>query len=189
MSSTCGTSALVCFWPQKLDTKNKFYKKFRNTWSGMRQRCYNLKTHGYKFYGKKGITVCDRWHKFINFYNDLFDSFVLHAEENDGDTEIDRIDSKGNYCPENCRWLTGGENSSRAHLLKVPDKDDRSLGSVVYWERVNRKWSTETLAKEVGCKVRTIQKIERGEIKPSFCIKIFKELDIPLDIIDFPKKK
>ena len=73
------------------------------TWQGMKDRCLNPNYKGYHNYGGRGITVCDRWMKFENFYADM-------GEKPDG-MQIDRINNDGNYTPENCHWATPAENS------------------------------------------------------------------------------
>jgi hypothetical protein len=70
----------------------------------MIQRCYNPNRDGYKNYGGRGIKVCERWHIFENFYNDVGDC-------PEGLT-LDREDNNKDYAPENCRWATNKEQSN-----------------------------------------------------------------------------
>ena len=81
---------------------NRLVKIHRN----MLRRCYKPSAKDYRFYGAKGINVCEEWLKNPS----AFFGWALSTGYTDEMT-IDRIDSKKNYCPENCRWVTAKNNS------------------------------------------------------------------------------
>lgn len=72
-----------------------------NIWKGMRYRCNNPKNNRYKNYGARGITVCKEWN--LSFL--VFRSWALSNGYEDHLT-LEREDTNGNYCPENCTWLS-----------------------------------------------------------------------------------
>lgn len=81
------------------------------TWMRMKSRCYYPNDISYKYYGERGIIVCDEWKEnYLNFKN-----WALLNGYKDGLT-IDRIDPKGNYEPNNCQWLTKSKNSKKCQL-------------------------------------------------------------------------
>lgn len=66
----------------------------------MRQRCRNPKAASYRYYGAKGIKVCDRWEK-------SFASFLADMGQRPGPGySIERLNSHGDYMPGNCVWAT-----------------------------------------------------------------------------------
>jgi hypothetical protein len=73
-----------------------------STWKAMLQRCENPNDKSYKFYGGRGIKVCERWHRYENFIADM-------GRRPPG-CELDRYpNNDGNYEPNNCRWTTHSE--------------------------------------------------------------------------------
>lgn len=75
-------------------------------WGGIVKRCENPKCQNYKWYGAKGITVCDEW----RLKPESFCTWALANGYKKG-LHIDRIDNKGNYEPSNCRFVTAWENT------------------------------------------------------------------------------
>lgn len=68
------------------------------SWQAMRRRCQDPNFNVYPNYGGRGIKVCDRWQSFVKFRADM-------GERPEGHT-LGRINTDGDYEPDNCRWET-----------------------------------------------------------------------------------
>ena len=96
-------------------THNQSKTRLYKIYMGIKKRCYNENAEMYSYYGGKGIKLCEEWQD--------FEPFMKWAQENGYSEElsIDRIDSNGNYEPNNCRWVdafTQANNKSNNTVLE-----------------------------------------------------------------------
>ena len=74
------------------------------SWQAMKTRCLNPNYPGYEDYGGRGITICERWLKFENFFEDM----GYPPSENHS---IERMNNELGYYKENCKWGTDKEQA------------------------------------------------------------------------------
>ncbi len=82
----------------------------------MLDRCRNPKMKFYRYYGGRGIKVCERWQEFESFVTDMGEPPTpLHT--------LDRVDTNGHYEPGNCRWATNDvqQNNRRNNVRLTCD--------------------------------------------------------------------
>jgi hypothetical protein len=101
------------------------------TWQNMIARCQNPLHPIYDNYGGRGITVCERWKTFVNFFADM--------GERPDSKSLDRIDNEKGYFPDNCRWATKQEQDLNRRPTYVKGKSQRQL------------------AKELGVRVKVVK--------------------------------
>jgi len=87
-------------------SKSSIYK----IWEGIIQRCTNPKNRKYSYYGERGITVCDRWKNFMNFFQDMGPRPV--------NLTIERRDNDKGYSPDNCYWATRSQQQKNRRTYK-----------------------------------------------------------------------
>lgn len=109
------------------ETKTRLY----HIWINMKNRCFDENSSTFHHYGGRGITVCREWAS-------SFLSFREWATANGYSDElsIDRINVDGNYCPENCRWVSG----SIQQFNKRKPRRNTSGHVGVSWNKKSGKW-------------------------------------------------
>lgn len=119
------------------------------TWQHMKDRCYNPNHVHYKYYGARGVTVCDRWLIFENFKADV-------GEKPSPDHTLDRHpNKKGNYEPSNFRWAT--------RLQQARDRDMKFKMTIEKAREIRKSTLTcRELAKIYGCTMSNISAIRCG---------------------------
>lgn len=91
-------------------------KRLYRIWNTMLQRCENPKSDAYQNYGGRGIKVCERWHDYRLFHQDVIEGYQSHLT-------IDRIDNDGHYQPGNTQWSTR-KIQNRHNRHTVLNEDD-----------------------------------------------------------------
>lgn len=95
-----GTKSCGCIRIEKISTHGLYHTRIHKEWEGIKARCKNSNDTAYQYYGGRGIKICDAWdNDFMNFYN------WSMSNGYEDELTIDRINSDGNYEPNNCRWV------------------------------------------------------------------------------------
>lgn len=96
--------------------------KLESKWRSMIQRCENPKATNFQNYGGRGIKVCEEWHKLESFKKwALSHGYDENAPKRE--CTIDRINVNGDYCPENCRFISMHEQMKNKRNNRIIEID------------------------------------------------------------------
>lgn len=161
-------------------------QRLRNAFYNMHNRCENTNHQAYKYYGAQGVQVCERWHKFENFFEDM----GLRPK---GKT-LDRWpNNAGNYEPGNCRWATWKQqNNNRRNSITADEKrryqKPRKKGRTVKTKMIRLisllgggSEGRISVAKRLGLALGYVYRLEKG-LKPGkhlyeALVRLCKELE------------
>lgn len=135
---------------------NMCYTKQYKSWSAMITRCTKSNSENWKYYGGRGITVCDKWMKFSGFWEDMGSSYV-HGYT------IDRINCDLGYFKENCRWLTMSDqcNNKRSNHLIEYNGELKTIAQLArmcpypikyrnfHWRLITKKMTVDEIFNEI----------------------------------------
>lgn len=168
------TQSCSCFSKEKLLKRLTTHGKNRTpiyiVWCSMIQRCTNPKNPHYKDYGGRGITICQRWFEFENFYKDMGDR--------PKEKTLDRKNNNGNYTPKNCKWSTQKEQSNNQRTNRLITFKNKTLTLSQWADRLNIK------AKVIGDRINKL----RWSIEKAFTTPVRKR-STHNDILRFLHKK
>lgn len=137
-------------------SKHPLYKR----WQSMLQRCYYPKHVAFWRYGGAGISVCERWHSFPQFLEDM-------GEAPSG-MSLERIDNTKGYSPENCRWATRIEQGRNTTTNRLITFDGRT--------QCLKAW-----ANEIGITVPSLRnRLDRWPIESAMSKQIFTRHTSPI---------
>ena len=107
--------------------------RIHRIWDNIKTRCLNKNSPAFRLYGGRGITICEEWkNSFIEFYQ-----WAISSGYSDK-LSIDRIDTNGNYCPDNCRWVSmkvQQNNRTNNRILSIGDTSH----TLAEWSEISGK--------------------------------------------------
>ena len=95
-------------------------KRMRDNWAHMKQRCTNPNNQAYKWYGGRGITMCQQW-------MDSFDVFYADVGDRPLGMTLDRIDNNKGYEPNNVRWATPKQQANNRRCIVEVAYEGKSM--------------------------------------------------------------
>lgn len=146
-------SSFVCLECEK--THKERFKKSNPSYfryKGMIARCTNEEHHSYDAYGKRGITVCDRWLDPENGY----DNFVSDMGDPPEGYTLDRVNYNGPYSPENCRWADSVTQEFNKRWTRIKPEHLTTI-----FEMIDAGIRDSVISKRFNCQQGSILNVKR----------------------------
>lgn len=125
--------------------------KAHEVWWNMRSRCEWPKHKYFARYGGRGIKVCDRWHDFANFLEDMGQPPPGHR--------LERLDNDGEYAPWNCVWVDAQAQANNRSSNRVVEFDGKTMTLA--------EWGRDTgLGRTLEARLRHGWSVERALTEP-----------------------
>lgn len=106
-------------------------------WAGIKQRCYDKNVKAYRWYGLKGITMCDEWlSSFESFY-----SWGINAGWKTG-LSIERLNNKFSYSPWNCKWIPRQKQNRNKTNSRLLTHNGLTMSMLEWSERLQMPYGT-----------------------------------------------
>jgi len=151
------TTSCGCLHNELISARSKTHGMSKSseyrTWFGMIVRCHKKYSSSRKWYGDRGIVVCDRWkYSFEKFFSDM-------GLKPTPQHQIDRIDNNGNYEPSNCRWTTRLVNMRNSPHTKLTTSEVSAIKC-----KLSNGFKVNDIAKEYHIHDSVIRKIGNGKL-------------------------
>lgn len=139
----------------RIYSKHEFHRKIYKRWYDMISRCEKETDKSFKNYGGRGIKVCNEWKDYITFRDWCLKNGFKE------ELELDRINVDGNYCPENCRFVTKKENANNTTRNIVID--GLTLSEIAQKYNMNYKmlWARQNTHKKKYNKIISLEDLVR----------------------------
>lgn len=139
------TNSCGCSWTTHGKSNSPIYR----VWDSMVRRCHNQNHHAYKDYGGRGISVCNEWRSFENFYADMGDA--------PKDMTLERIDNSLGYFKENVKWASRVEQARNRRVTKLSESTVKEIKRLI-----DSGVTQMQIAAQFGCSRSNIGHIAQG---------------------------
>lgn len=107
----------------------------------MKRRCYNPKNTHYADYGGRGISICNEWMDFGCFYDWAMSTGYDESKAKTRQCTLDRIDTNGNYEPNNCKWSNQCEQNANKRI-----SNKNTSGYIgISWNKNRKLWECHVM--------------------------------------------